>query len=109
METQQINKPIFVFGSNTAGRHGLGAAKVALSRFGALYGQGYGLQGNSFGIPTKDHMLRVLPLGVIKIYVENFKDFAYIQFKNRIFPCYLLSRCKYINKFNKYNILIKLF
>ena len=45
---------IFVFGSNPEGRHGAGAAKVARLHFGAVYGQGRGLQGMSFAIPTKD-------------------------------------------------------
>lgn len=45
---------IFVFGSNPEGRHGLGAAKVAREKFGAIYGQGEGLQGNSYALPTKD-------------------------------------------------------
>ena len=45
---------IFVFGSNPQGRHGAGAAKVARLRFGAVYGQGEGLQGSSYAIPTKD-------------------------------------------------------
>lgn len=45
---------IFVFGSNTEGRHGLGAAKIARERFGAKYGQAEGLQGNSYAIITKD-------------------------------------------------------
>lgn len=45
---------IFVFGSNPQGRHGAGAAKTARLQFGAVYGQGEGLQGNSYAIPTKD-------------------------------------------------------
>ena len=45
---------IFVFGSNPEGRHGAGAAKVAREQFGAKYGIGEGLQGNSYAIPTKD-------------------------------------------------------
>jgi len=45
---------IFVFGSNPEGRHGAGAAKVAREQFGAVYGQGEGLQGNSYALPTKD-------------------------------------------------------
>lgn len=45
---------IFVFGSNPEGRHGSGAAKVAKEKFGAKYGQGEGLQGNSYALPTKD-------------------------------------------------------
>lgn len=45
---------IFVFGSNTQGRHGLGAAKIALQKFGAKYGQAEGIQGQSYAIITKD-------------------------------------------------------
>ena len=45
---------IFVFGSNIEGRHGAGAAKVAREQFGAIYGQGEGLQGNAYALPTKD-------------------------------------------------------
>ena len=45
---------IFVFGSNPEGRHGAGAAKVAREKFGAIYGQGEGLQGHSYALPTKD-------------------------------------------------------
>lgn len=45
---------VFVFGSNPEGRHGAGAAKVARLSFGAVYGQGEGLQGNSYALPTKD-------------------------------------------------------
>ncbi|MDE6377500.1 MAG: hypothetical protein K2K72_02015, partial [Duncaniella sp.] len=43
---------IFVFGSNLAGLHGGGAARIAFNRFGAVWGQGEGLQGNSYAIPT---------------------------------------------------------
>jgi len=45
---------IFVFGSNTQGRHGRGSALVAKKYFGAKYGQAYGLQGQSYAIVTKD-------------------------------------------------------
>lgn len=45
-------RQIFVFGCNTEGRHGMGAAKTAL-RFGAVYGK-TGLQGQTYGIVTKD-------------------------------------------------------
>ncbi len=67
---------IFVFGSNLAGRHGAGAAAWALHKHGAKYGQGVGLQGNSYAIPTKDKKLKPLPLSEIKKYVEQFLDFA---------------------------------
>jgi len=45
---------IFVFGSNPEGRHGAGAAKVAVEKFGAIYGIGEGLQGHAYALPTKD-------------------------------------------------------
>lgn len=45
---------VFVFGSNPEGRHGAGAALVAKNQFGAKYGQGEGLQGNAYALPTKD-------------------------------------------------------
>lgn len=45
---------VFVFGSNPEGRHGSGAALVAKNQFGAKYGQGEGLQGNAYALPTKD-------------------------------------------------------
>ena len=53
-DIQPSENTIFVFGSNPEGRHGAGAAKVARLQFGAIYGQGEGLQGNSYAIPTKD-------------------------------------------------------
>lgn len=43
---------IFVFGSNASGAHGGGAARDAYERFGAIWGQGSGLQGSSYGIDT---------------------------------------------------------
>ena len=43
---------VFVFGSNKDGHHNGGAARAALMRFGAKYGQGKGIQGQSYAIPT---------------------------------------------------------
>ncbi|WP_022878830.1 hypothetical protein [Microbacterium sp. B19] len=43
---------VFVFGSNGSGAHGGGAARFALDRFGAVWGQSEGLQGQSYGIDT---------------------------------------------------------
>lgn len=67
---------IFVFGSNLAGRHGKGAALWARNHRGAIYGQGEGLQGQSYGIPTKDENLRTLPLSEIALRVKTFIRFA---------------------------------
>ena len=62
---------IFVFGSNLAGAHGGGAARLAFSRFGAVWGQGVGLQGQSYAIPTMQGGANtILP------YVEEFIAFA---------------------------------
>ena len=76
LEMGKLYKEIFVFGANEAGRHGKGSALAALRYYGAKYGQGYGLQGNSFGIPTKDSRLGILPLSTINRYVESFLEFA---------------------------------
>lgn len=48
------NGQVFVFGSNSQGLHRGGAARVALTKFGATMGQGEGLQGQSYAIPTMD-------------------------------------------------------
>jgi hypothetical protein len=62
---------IFVFGSNLAGSHGGGAARVAYNRFGAVWGQGVGLQGQSYAIPTMQGGVET-----IKPYVDEFIAFA---------------------------------
>ena len=62
---------IFVFGSNLAGAHAGGAARVAVEKFGAIMGQGVGLQGQSYAIPTmQGGPDTILP------YVEEFIRFA---------------------------------
>jgi len=67
---------IFVFGSNLSGRHGKGAAKTALG-WGAKWGQGTGLQGRTYGIPTKDASIRrTLTVIEIKPFVDEFIEFA---------------------------------
>ena len=67
---------IFVFGSNLAGIHGAGAAKYALQNHGAVWGQGIGLQGNSYAIPTKDRNIKTLAISYILIHIEQFLKFA---------------------------------
>lgn len=76
MPTSTSSAPVFVFGSNLAGRHGKGAALWAREHRGAIYGQGVGPQGNAYAIPTKDHQLRVLPLDVIRDHVHEFLKYA---------------------------------
>ena len=62
---------VFVFGSNLAGSHGGGAAYVAWRKFGAVMGQGVGLQGQSYAIPTMQGGVET-----IKPYVDAFIAFA---------------------------------
>ena len=62
---------IFVFGSNLSGFHGGGAAAVARQKFGAVWGKGVGLQGNSYAIPTMQG-----GVDTIRPYVDEFIGFA---------------------------------
>ena len=62
---------VFVFGSNLVGAHGGGAAAIAWRKFGAVWGQGVGLQGQSYGIPTMQG-----GVDTIKPYVDDFITFA---------------------------------
>lgn len=62
---------VFVFGSNLDGFHGGGAARAAFNRFGAVWGKGVGLQGQSYAIPT----MHGGP-DAIKPYVDEFIAFA---------------------------------
>ncbi len=62
---------VFVFGSNLPGSHGGGAALLAWRKFGAIWGQGIGLQGQSYGIPTMHGGVEA-----IKPYVDDFISFA---------------------------------
>jgi hypothetical protein len=43
---------VFVFGSNASGFHGAGAAATAVEKFGAVWGEGHGLHGQSYAIDT---------------------------------------------------------
>ena len=69
--TTLADDEVFVFGSNLEGLHGGGAALLAYERFGAIWGQGTGLQGKSYGIPTMHG-----GVDVIAPYVDDFIAFA---------------------------------
>ena len=62
---------IFVFGSNLAGLHQGGAARLAFAQFGAVWGEGVGLHGQTYAIPTMQGGVET-----IKPYVDNFIIFA---------------------------------
>lgn len=61
---------IFVFGSNAQGLHGGGAAAQAMSQFGAVWGQGEGLQGRCYAIPSMEG------LDALRQAVDRFIHFA---------------------------------
>lgn len=77
-----MTREIFVFGSNLAGRHGVGAAKTAMEKHGAVWGQAEGLQGQSYAIPTRGYVdihggrLYTLSLSAIQFRVNTFLAFA---------------------------------
>lgn len=62
---------IFVFGSNLQGYHAGGAAHIAEQRFGAVWGQGVGPQGQSYAIPTMQGQV-----DTIRPYVDQFTAYA---------------------------------
>ena len=62
---------IFVFGSNLAGMHAGGAARVAVDKFGAVWGHGVGMQGQCYAIPTMQGGVET-----IKPYVDEFIAYA---------------------------------
>ena len=74
MITHLGEREIFVFGSNLAGFHGGGAARQAYKSFGAVWGQGVGLQGQCYAIPTMHGGVEA-----IEPYVEQFIDFAFVH------------------------------
>lgn len=69
--TELRENEVFVFGSNLAGHHCGGAARVARKLFGAKQGQGVGMQGQSYAIPTMQGGVET-----IKPYVDEFIEFA---------------------------------
>lgn len=68
---------VFVFGSNEQGLHYGGAAKAALENFGAIMGQGNGLQGKSYAIPSMSG------LGIMGEHVKEFCEFAKAHLEKR--------------------------
>jgi hypothetical protein len=83
---------IFVFGSNTEGRHGRGAAKQAL-QWGAIYGKGEGCYGHTYAIPTRKfvrdsqrnaYSIVTLSLSEICIGISKFIAYTTIH-KDKIF------------------------
>lgn len=81
--TKLAPNEVFVFGSNLAGLHGAGAARLAYLKFGAVYGEGIGHFGQSYAVPTKDENLLSLPIENIKEYVDDL--YIYIDEHKNLF------------------------
>lgn len=84
-ESERLAKPeqndILVFGSNTQGRHGKGSALLAKEKYGAIYGQAVGRQGNAYAICTKNLTVKVHP-SVSKEHIVNQIRSLYLYAKN---------------------------
>ena len=70
-----LPKQIFVFGSNALGYHTGGASGTARKKFGAIWGQAEGLQGQSYAIPV-DFGKDVRKDNEVKAAIERFIEFA---------------------------------
>lgn len=77
--TQLAPNEVFVFGSNLHGMHGGGAARLAYREFGAEWGQGVGLFGQSYAIPTMQGGVET-----IKPYVDDFIEKLFKNGQKRI-------------------------
>ena len=77
---ESVQEPVFVFGSNTRGRHGAGAALYATQRHGAQEGVSEGMTGSAYALPTRTFdprgALWTLPIEAIQEAVERFMAFA---------------------------------
>lgn len=62
---------VFVFGSNLEGQHAGGAARIAYDKFGAVWGQGVGPQGQCYAIPTMHGPLKAGEKDDIKKQISN--------------------------------------
>lgn len=95
--TSLLPHQVFVFGSNSQGRHGKGAALTARNLFGAQYGNPKGIQGQSYAIITKDltlpryQQLRSITLDVIEAQIVELcayaKENPHLEFLVTRFGC----------------------
>ena len=69
--TELMEGEVFVFGSNKEGMHGGGAARIAYKEFGARWGEGVGMTGRCYAIPTMDGSL-----DIIRKHVHDFTEYA---------------------------------
>jgi hypothetical protein len=68
--------PVFVFGSNLAGRHGAGAAEYAARLYQAVTGIGRGRTGHAYALPTKDEQLNPRPIAAVLEEIDALAEYA---------------------------------
>lgn len=73
-EFSLLEQPVWVFGSNLAGIHGAGAAKVARELYGAQWGHGLGMTGHTYAIATKDDKIENLDFDFIEAQIGLFVE-----------------------------------
>jgi hypothetical protein len=95
--TELKNNQIFVFGANKSGRHGKGTALTAINKFGAIYGQSSGLQGNSWAITTTDLTKRYRPSVSKSLVVSEIKKLYDYALENEDFE-FLIAYTGITNK-----------
>ncbi len=83
---------IYCYGSNTEGRHGKGAALIAKTLFGAIYGQSKGLQGNSYAIITKDLTKSIHPSISKEYIIEQIEELYLFAVNNPIMEFHIAYR-----------------
>ena len=77
--TELKENEVFVFGSNLQGKHIGGAARTAI-KWGAIMGEGVGLHGRTYAIPTIGNINgNTLTVNDIMPYVDDFINFAILH------------------------------
>lgn len=71
-----LDKMIFVFGSNLSGIHGAGAAKYAHKERGAKWGVGEGPTGECYALPTKGLNITPMDFNQFVIHAHTFMRYA---------------------------------
>ena len=84
--TSLAENEIFVFGSNLAGAHGGGAARLAYERFGAVWGEGVGLHGQTYAIPTMQGGVETIKpyVDAFILFCEGKHDVDFSRYTNRL-------------------------
>lgn len=110
-DIQPAPDTVFVFGSNPEDRHGAGAARIAVERFGARYGQGEGLQGSAYAIPTKDLRVkanggyRSIPRDRIVASIRRMYAAARLQPEKKFMVAYRNTDRRSLNEYTGYEMI----